>query len=107
MRTGAEPNRPTALAPVRASADAETVLITAQYVRIAVRAVAMAVSVPLILRMVPMNRAYGIRVRKAFASEQSWYDLNAYGGKVFLVVGALLVVFGLVTRGIAPAPMSG
>lgn len=64
------------------------------------------VSVPLILHKIPMNRAYGIRVRKAFASERNWYALNAYGGRLLLTFGLGLMVFGVATRDLAPPPTS-
>jgi hypothetical protein len=54
-------------------------------------AMSVVVSVPLILRWVPMNRWYGIRTRKAFASEENWYAINAYGGKLFFAFGAFLL----------------
>jgi hypothetical protein len=41
----------------------------------------MATSVPLMLRRVPMNRWYGVRTRKAYASEEAWYEINAFGGR--------------------------
>ncbi|HVC48367.1 MAG TPA: SdpI family protein [Terracidiphilus sp.] len=63
-------------------------------------------SVPLILGRVPMNRGYGIRVRKAMVSEANWQAINRFGGVVFLVVGLLLVVFGYVSAGMAPPPRS-
>ena len=44
-------------------------------------------SIPLILRIVPMNRVYGIRIRKAFISPHNWYAINAYGGKLLLAFG--------------------
>jgi hypothetical protein len=65
-----------------------------------------AFSIPLILRKVPMNRAYGIRTRKAFASESNWYAVNAYGGKLFLGLGLFLVAFGCFGGGLAPEPTS-
>ena len=40
-------------------------------------------SLPLISRKVPMNSAYGIRIPAAFESEQRWYEINAYGGRMF------------------------
>jgi hypothetical protein len=65
-----------------------------------------ALAIPLILRKVPMNRYYGIRIPKAFKSDENWYDINAYGGKVFLAYGLLLTVFGLTAQGLAPSPTS-
>jgi len=59
-----------------------------------------------VLRKVPMNRAYGVRVPKAFVSHQNWYALNAYGGKLFIGFGLWLVVFSVFTRHLAPPPTS-
>jgi len=53
-----------------------------------------------------MNRFYGIRVRKAFVSERNWYEVNAYGGKLLLVFGLSLLVFGWLGLGFAPPPTS-
>lgn len=49
-------------------------------------------AVPLIKRKVRMNPWYGVRIPAAFASEERWYDINAYGGRLLLVFG---VVFAL------------
>jgi hypothetical protein len=68
--------------------------------------VTVAVSIPLVLGKVPRNRAYGIRVRKAFVSERNWYEINAYGGKLFLVFGLFLLGFGFLTKDLAPPPTS-
>ncbi len=65
-----------------------------------------ATSVPLALRMVPMNRFYGVRVPKAFKSDRNWYDINAYGGKLLAVYGLILIIFGIAGRGSAPSPTS-
>lgn len=40
------------------------------------------VSLPLIRRKVPMNHVYGFRFPAAFESNQRWYDINAYGGRL-------------------------
>ena len=53
-----------------------------------------------------MNRAYGIRVPEAFTSEARWYDINAYGGGLFLVYGVLLAAFGFLARDLAPPKTS-
>ena len=54
------------------------------------------VCLPLIYRKVPMNRWYGIRIREAFKSNDRWYDVNAYGGKVMAVWSLLPVLVGAV-----------
>ena len=65
-----------------------------------------AFSLPLILRRVPMNRAYGIRIPEAFTSDARWYDINAYGGRLFLCYGVLLAAFGFLARDMAPLKTS-
>ncbi len=65
-----------------------------------------AISIPLILRVVPMNRYYGIRIPKAFKSDNNWYDINAYGGKLLLVYGIFLIIFGIVAQDMAPSERS-
>jgi hypothetical protein len=82
------------------------VIIPIPYVLIGLGAVMIAVTVPLIARMVPMNRWYGVRTRKAFVSEDNWYALNAYGGKLLAAYGGFLVLAGLVGFAIAPDPTS-
>jgi len=62
--------------------------------------------VPLIFRMVPQNRFYGIRTRKAFSSDRNWYAINSLGGILIFAGGLLLVVFAHVTRDLAPSPRS-
>lgn len=50
-----------------------------------------AVSLPLIKRKIKMNRWYGIRIPAAFASEQRWFEINEYGGRLLLRCGFLIV----------------
>lgn len=65
-----------------------------------------ALAVPLIMRAVPMNRFYGVRTRRAFASDDNWYALNAFGGVLFLIYGAALVIAGIIGRTLALPPAS-
>lgn len=67
---------------------------------------AIMLSLPLILRKIPMNRVCGIRVRQAFASERNWYAINAYGGKWLLALGLQLIACGIFGRDLAPPPTS-
>lgn len=76
------------------------------HVQIAMGFVAMVLSLPLILRRVPMNRYYGIRTRAAFESAARWYEINAFGGKVLFVFGLFVAAFGWWTRDVAPPPSS-
>jgi hypothetical protein len=63
-------------------------------------------SVPLVLRRVPMNHVYGVRIAKAFVSDRNWYEINAYGGRLLLVFGVFLVVFSVAAWPLAPSPNS-
>ena len=65
-----------------------------------------AVSIPLALRLVPMNRLYGVRIREAFESDERWYEINAFGGRLLVVYGLLLLGFAYATRDAAPPPRS-
>ena len=46
-----------------------------------------AVCLPLVKKKVKMNRWYGIRVPKAFRSEEDWYKINEYGGRQLMYLG--------------------
>jgi len=50
---------------------------------------------PLILRKVPMNRFYGVRIPDSFTSDQRWYDINAYGGSLLARWSLLIILTGL------------
>ena len=50
---------------------------------------------PLTMRQVKMNPWVGIRFSKAFYSEENWYQINAYGGKVFMIWGNWVAVAGI------------
>ncbi|HWL54953.1 MAG TPA: SdpI family protein [Chthoniobacteraceae bacterium] len=52
-------------------------------------------SIPLILRKVPMNDSYGVRFPQAFKSQEAWYEINAYGGKMLLLSSLPVLVLGL------------
>lgn len=56
-----------------------------------------AVSIPLIYEMVPMNRLYGFRFKKSYESEENWYRVNKYGGKQLLLWGIALLLLGTIT----------
>lgn len=75
-------------------------------VQISMGLVATLLSIPLILRLVPMNRIYGVRTPKAFASERNWYEINAFGGRVLLGFGLFLSCFGWFARHHVPPATS-
>ncbi|MEM9017250.1 MAG: SdpI family protein [Verrucomicrobiota bacterium] len=66
------------------------------------------VGIPLWRRRVPMNRTYGIRMGKAFDSDEAWYAINEHGGKRLVIYGIPVLIAGitcfLIAEGGSPAP---
>ena len=54
-------------------------------------------SIPLVRRKVGMNKLYGIKIKKAFESEENWYKINAYGGKQMILWSIPLLLLGIAT----------
>ena len=79
-------------------------IVPIPYVFAGIGIASMLVSIPIMLRRVPMNRWYGVRTRKAFVSEDNWYEINAFGGKAFFLFGLLLVAVAWFGRDILPDP---
>jgi hypothetical protein len=59
------------------------------------RLVVSLISYPLIKGSVKMNYWYGVRFPQSFYSDESWYKINAYGGRVLTIWGFFLVVMGI------------
>ena len=51
-----------------------------------------AAGVPLMRRIVPPNRWYGVRLRSTLADERLWYAVNERSGRDMIVVGFTVVV---------------
>ena len=58
-------------------------------------AVLLALSYPLTKGMIGMNHWYGVRFPQAFYSEKNWYEINAYGGRVFMKWAVFIAVAGI------------
>ncbi len=58
--------------------------------------------VPLVKRKIKMNCWYGMRIRKAFKSEENWYRINEYGGKIFIYWAIPICLLGLVVLYLPP-----
>lgn len=56
-----------------------------------------AVSIPLVQNSVKMNSLYGIRIKKAYESEENWYKINEYGGKRLIFWSIVLICIGILT----------
>lgn len=50
---------------------------------------------PLVKRKVPPNGFYGFRTSKALASDESWYEINSYGGRQLIRWCSMLVFIGI------------
>lgn len=55
-----------------------------------------ALGIPMILRRVPPNPVYGLRVPATYADEAVWYEANAHSGRDLILLSVLLSVFALV-----------
>lgn len=44
-----------------------------------------------------MNKIYGVRFKKAFESEDTWYKINHYGGKQLIIWSIPLLIIGIMT----------
>ena len=62
---------------------------------LAVSILFIAISIPLVKRKVKMNGWYGVRIPKAFESEENWYKINAYGGKRLMIWASALALIGI------------
>lgn len=62
------------------------------------------ISVPLLLRKVPPNHWYGVRIPASFVSTENWYAINEFGAKRLLGLALALVIVGLVHLSLAPMP---
>lgn len=54
-------------------------------------------SIPLVMHKIKMNDFYGIRIRKAFKSEENWYKINEYGGKEFIIWFIPIFLAGIIS----------
>ena len=64
---------------------------------IGVAVLLIAISIPLIQRRVKMNHFYGVRIPKAFESDENWYKINEYGGRQLVLWSCVLALLGVVT----------
>jgi hypothetical protein len=53
--------------------------------------------IPLAKRKIKMNRLYGIRMSKSLESEENWYKINEYGGKIFIPWSILSILAGIIS----------
>lgn len=51
-------------------------------------------SLPLALRLVPMNKVYGFRTAISMKSDENWYAVNAVGGRRLALWALPIIVLG-------------
>lgn len=56
----------------------------------------LALSIPLIKGKVKMNYLYGVRFKKSFESEERWYEINRYGGRLLAYWSVSMMAVGVV-----------
>ena len=54
------------------------------------------ISIPLVKHKIKMNHLYGIRIKKSFESEDSWYKINEYGGKQLIIWSIPMIFVGFI-----------
>jgi len=54
-----------------------------------------AISIPLAQGSIKMNPLYGVRIKKAFESEENWYKLNKYGGRRLIFWSIVLICISI------------
>lgn len=62
----------------------------------AVSALLIVLGIPMMLRRVPPNRYYGLRVPATFADQWVWYEANAAAGRDITLLGVLLTAIASV-----------
>jgi uncharacterized membrane protein len=55
-----------------------------------------AMAIPMVLRKVPPNGLYGLRVRATIADPVVWYEANARSGRELILVGTAFVCLSVV-----------
>ena len=55
-------------------------------------------AIPLILRRVPPNPLYGLRVPATYKDDQVWYDANAASGRDFVIFGVCMTLLTIVLQ---------
>lgn len=58
--------------------------------------------IPLAKKKIKMNKWYGMRTEESFKSEENWYKINEYGGKVFIYWLIPLLLIGIVLLFLPP-----
>jgi len=75
----------------------DTAAIALAVSNIVVAALTILLSIPLLLRQIPMNRWYGVRFRRSYESDENWYRINAYTARQLILWSIPLLLIGILT----------
>jgi len=73
--------------------DEETIMLSVGHILTALLLIAF--SIPLALGSIKMNPLYGVRIKKAFESEENWYKINKYGGRRLIFWSIVLICISI------------
>ncbi len=63
-----------------------------EFISVLLPIISILVSLPLVLKLVPLNRWYGFRTRKTMSNEDIWYEANYKGGMGLIVASVVALV---------------
>ena len=73
-------------------------------ISVALSALFVGIAIPLVLRRIPPNRWYGLRVPATLTDERVWYEANVVAGWDFIRVGVVTFLAGLLFM-LLPLPL--
>ena len=72
------------------------------FLHIAIGILVIALSIPLLMGRVPMNRWYGTRLPESYTSEANWYAVNRYGAIRMTWYGIAVILVGVAVLRVPP-----
>ncbi|RJP67851.1 MAG: hypothetical protein C4532_13965 [Candidatus Abyssobacteria bacterium SURF_17] len=66
-----------------------------------------AMCIPLLMGKIGMNSIYGVRIKKAYESEENWYKINRYGAQRLILWCVVYTVIGILTLFLPPIGTRG
>jgi uncharacterized membrane protein len=73
--------------------DALSIIIGSAWILTA--SVIIALCIPLARGKIPPNRYYGMRFPESFASDDAWYAINRYGGRLMIIWAIPILILGI------------
>lgn len=76
----------------------------AQFYFSAMSLLLIAISIPLVKKLVKPNPLYGFRIRRTMEDEDLWYRANSYSGKLMIIVAVITHIAALVLSHVSISP---